>query len=187
MFQSVRQLAERISSIIAERPFAWGVLAGLAAALLLLLGFLLISLIFRSRKLRRIVIPSEGFFGIGINASGSCASDHQIDKILGDNQHDQHSDQQRDDSPRRAGDRQESRSRHNKCSPSDHYAEGHCPDIQRGQISVKCGQFISFIRIHDQFSAFVIFPDRPIFFIISLKSELYGPVIRESPYFDVFA
>lgn len=60
MFQSVRQLAERISSIIAERPFAWGVLAGLAAALLLLLGFLLICLIFRSRKLRRIVIPSEG-------------------------------------------------------------------------------------------------------------------------------
>ncbi|MBP5586945.1 MAG: hypothetical protein J6Y92_11400 [Lentisphaeria bacterium] len=60
MFQSLRQLAERTGSIIAERPFAWGVLAGLAAALVLLLVFLLLGLISRSRKLRRIVIPSEG-------------------------------------------------------------------------------------------------------------------------------
>ena len=60
MFQSVRQLAERISSIIAERPFAWGVLAGLAVALVLLLVFLLLCFIARSRKLRCIVIPSDG-------------------------------------------------------------------------------------------------------------------------------
>ena len=60
MFQSVRQLAERISSMIAERPFSWGVLTGLAAALALLLFFLLLAFIFRSRKLRCIVIPSEG-------------------------------------------------------------------------------------------------------------------------------
>ena len=60
MFQSVQKLAERTSSIIAERPFAWGILVGLAAALVLLLVFLLLNLIFRSRKLGRIVIPSEG-------------------------------------------------------------------------------------------------------------------------------
>ena len=60
MFQSVQHLAERISSIIAERPFAWGVLTGLAAALALLLLFLLLAFIFRSRKLRCIVIPAEG-------------------------------------------------------------------------------------------------------------------------------
>ena len=60
MFQSVRQLVERISSIIAERPFSWGVLTGLAVALALLLFFLLLAFLFRSRKLRCIVIPSEG-------------------------------------------------------------------------------------------------------------------------------
>ena len=60
MFQSVRQLAERISSIIAERPFSWGVLTGLAVALALLLLFLLLAFLFRSRKLRCIVIPSAG-------------------------------------------------------------------------------------------------------------------------------
>ena len=60
MFQSVRQLVERISSIIAESPFSWGVLTGLAAALALILLFLLLAFLFRSRKLRCIVIPSEG-------------------------------------------------------------------------------------------------------------------------------
>lgn len=60
MFQQVRQLVERISSLIAERPFSCGVLTGLAAALALLLFFLLLAFLFRSRKLRCIVIPSEG-------------------------------------------------------------------------------------------------------------------------------
>ena len=60
MFQSVRQLMERISSLIAERPFSCGVLTGLAAALALLLFFLLLAFLFRSRRLRCIVIPSEG-------------------------------------------------------------------------------------------------------------------------------
>ncbi len=60
MIQSVQQLVERISSIIAEKPFCWGVLTGLAAALALLLLFLLLGFIFRSRKLRCIVIPSDG-------------------------------------------------------------------------------------------------------------------------------
>ena len=60
MFQSVRQLAERISSLVAERPFSYGVLTGLAVALALLLLFLLLGFISRSRKLRRIVIPAEG-------------------------------------------------------------------------------------------------------------------------------
>ena len=60
MFQSVRQFVERISSLIAERPFSCGVLTGLAAALALLLFFLLLAFLFRSRKLRCIVIPSEG-------------------------------------------------------------------------------------------------------------------------------
>lgn len=60
MFQSVRQFAERISTLVAERPFSSGVLTGLAAALALLLFFLLLAFIFRSRKLRCIVIPSAG-------------------------------------------------------------------------------------------------------------------------------
>ena len=60
MFQQVRQLVERISSLIAEKPFSCGVLTGLAAALALLLFFLLLAFIFRSRKLRCIVIPSAG-------------------------------------------------------------------------------------------------------------------------------
>ena len=60
MFQQVRQLVERISSLIAERPFSCGVLTGLAAALALLLFFLLLAFLFRSRRLRCIVIPSEG-------------------------------------------------------------------------------------------------------------------------------
>ena len=60
MFQTVRQFAERIGSLIAERPFSWGVLTGLAVALALLLFFLLLCFVFRSRRLRRIVIPSEG-------------------------------------------------------------------------------------------------------------------------------
>ena len=60
MFQSVRQLVERISSLIAERPFFCGVLTGLAAALTLILFFLLLAFIFRSRKLRFIVVPAEG-------------------------------------------------------------------------------------------------------------------------------
>ena len=60
MFQSVRQFVERISSLIAERPFSCGVLTGLAAALALILLFLFLAFLFRSRKLRCIVIPSEG-------------------------------------------------------------------------------------------------------------------------------
>ena len=60
MFQSIQKLAEKISSLIAERPFSWGVLTGLAAALALLVFFLLLAFLFRSRKLRCIVIPAEG-------------------------------------------------------------------------------------------------------------------------------
>ena len=60
MIQQVRQLVERISSLIAERPFSCGVLTGLAAALILILFFLLLAFLFRSRKLRCIVIPSAG-------------------------------------------------------------------------------------------------------------------------------
>jgi len=60
MLQSVRQLVERISSLIAERPFPCGFLAGLAVAFALLVFFLLLGLFFRPRKLRCIVIPSEG-------------------------------------------------------------------------------------------------------------------------------
>ena len=60
MFQSIQKLAERISSLIAERPFSCGVLTGLAAAISLILLFLFLAFLFRSRKLRCIVIPSAG-------------------------------------------------------------------------------------------------------------------------------
>ena len=60
MFQSIQKLAERISSLIGERPFFCGVLTGLVIAFAVLLFLLLLCLAFRSRKLRCIVIPSEG-------------------------------------------------------------------------------------------------------------------------------
>ncbi|MBR4254920.1 MAG: hypothetical protein IKQ16_07525 [Lentisphaeria bacterium] len=60
MLQSIQKLAERISSLIAERPFFCGLLTGLAVAFVVLLFLLLLFLIFRPRKLRCIVIPLEG-------------------------------------------------------------------------------------------------------------------------------
>ena len=60
MFQSLQKLAEKIGSLIGERPFSCGVLTGLAIAAAILLFLLLLCLAFRSRKLRCIVVPSEG-------------------------------------------------------------------------------------------------------------------------------
>lgn len=69
MFQSIRQLAERISSIVAERPFSCGFLTGLAVAFAILVFFCLLSLILRPRKLRCVVIPSpEGDLRIDAKA-----------------------------------------------------------------------------------------------------------------------
>jgi hypothetical protein len=59
MFHSIRLFVEKIGDLIAERPFSCGFLTGLAAALALLLFFLLLGFLFRSRKLRCVVIPSE--------------------------------------------------------------------------------------------------------------------------------
>ena len=60
MFQSLRHFAERISHVIAERPFLSGFLLGLAVAAAILLVLFLVTLLFRPRKLRRIVVQSEG-------------------------------------------------------------------------------------------------------------------------------
>ena len=60
MFQSIQRLVERISSVIGERPFSCGFLAGLIVAFAILLFILILCFIFHSRKLRCIVIPSEG-------------------------------------------------------------------------------------------------------------------------------
>ena len=60
MFQSIQKIVERVGSVIGERPFSCGFLAGLAVAFAILLFILLICFVFRSRKLRCIVIPSEG-------------------------------------------------------------------------------------------------------------------------------
>lgn len=60
MIQSIRNLVERIGSLIGERPFSCGFLAGLAAAFAVLILLFLLCLIFRSRKLRFIEVPSEG-------------------------------------------------------------------------------------------------------------------------------
>ena len=60
MFQSIQKLAERIGSLITEQPFSSGFFAGFAAAFAILLFLLLLRFVFRSRKLRCIVIPSEG-------------------------------------------------------------------------------------------------------------------------------
>ena len=60
MFQSIQRIVERIGSVIGERPFSCGFLAGLIVAFAVLLFILILCFIFRSRKLRCIVIPSEG-------------------------------------------------------------------------------------------------------------------------------
>ena len=60
MFQSIARQVERIGSFIGERPFSCGFLAGIIAALALVLFVVLIELLSRPRKLRCIVIPAEG-------------------------------------------------------------------------------------------------------------------------------
>ena len=60
MFRSIQKLVERIGTLIGERPFSCGLLTGLAVAFAVLLFLLLLYFVFRSRKLRCIVIPSEG-------------------------------------------------------------------------------------------------------------------------------
>ena len=60
MFQSLRQFLVRIGLMNPERPFLSGFLLGLAVAAAILLVLSLAVLIFRSRRLRRIVVPSEG-------------------------------------------------------------------------------------------------------------------------------
>ena len=58
MIQSVQRIVERIGSVIGERPFSCGFLAGLAAAFAVLILLFLLCLVFRSRKLRFIEVPS---------------------------------------------------------------------------------------------------------------------------------
>ena len=60
MIQSIQRIVERIGSVIGERPFSCGFLAGLAAACAVLVFLFLLCLVFRSRKLRFIEVPSEG-------------------------------------------------------------------------------------------------------------------------------
>lgn len=60
MVQSIQRIVERIGSVIGERPFSCGFLAGLAAAFAVLVFLFLLCLIFRSRKLRFIEVPSKG-------------------------------------------------------------------------------------------------------------------------------
>ena len=59
MFQTIRQFVERIGAMIAERPFSSGFLMGLVAAFAILILLWLLVLLFRTRKLRFILIPSE--------------------------------------------------------------------------------------------------------------------------------
>ena len=69
MIQSIQDLVERIGSLIGERPFSCGFLAGLAAAFAVLIFLFLICLIFRSRKLRFIEVPSgDGMLRIDAKA-----------------------------------------------------------------------------------------------------------------------
>ena len=59
MFQSIRDLIEKIGVMVSDHPFSCGFLAGLAAAFAILFFLLLLCLIFRPRGLRFIRIPSE--------------------------------------------------------------------------------------------------------------------------------
>ena len=59
MFQSIRDLFEKISSMVSDHPFSCGFLAGLAVAFAILIFLLLLCIIFRPRGLRRIRIQSE--------------------------------------------------------------------------------------------------------------------------------
>jgi len=59
MFQSIRDLIDKIGAMVSDHPFSCGFLAGLAAAFAILFVLLLLCLIFRPRGLRCIRIPSE--------------------------------------------------------------------------------------------------------------------------------
>ena len=60
MFHSISKMLEKVGSFIGEHPFSCGFFAGLAVVFVFMLLLFLVSLAFRPRKLRCIVIPSEG-------------------------------------------------------------------------------------------------------------------------------
>lgn len=60
MFHSISKMVERIGSFVGEHPFFCGFFLGLAAVFAFLLFLFVLLLAFRPRKLRSIVIPSEG-------------------------------------------------------------------------------------------------------------------------------
>ena len=60
MFHSISKMVERIGSYVEARPFFCGFLTGLALLIALLLFIFLLYLVFKPRKLRCIVIPTEG-------------------------------------------------------------------------------------------------------------------------------
>ena len=69
MIQSIQEIVERTESLIGERPFSCGFLAGLAVAFAVLVLLFLLCLIFRSRKLRFIEVPSgDGMLRIDAKA-----------------------------------------------------------------------------------------------------------------------
>ena len=83
------------------------------------------------------MIPPEGFLGIGVDTARHGGTIHQKREIVGDDQHDEHSDQHGKHGSCRPGYREKSGSRHGKHTPAHHAAEGHCPHVQRGQIPIQ--------------------------------------------------
>ena len=83
------------------------------------------------------VIPAESFLRIGINTACHGRAAHEIRKIPSDDQHKGHSQEHGDQRSRRAGNREECRSRHGKHAPAHHAPESNRPDIPRLQIPIQ--------------------------------------------------
>jgi len=60
MFRSIQDLVEKTLAMVADHPFSCGFLVGLIAAFAILVFLLLLCVVFRPRRLRCLVIPSEG-------------------------------------------------------------------------------------------------------------------------------
>ena len=83
------------------------------------------------------MIPSEGLLGIGIDPAGDGRASHEIGEAAADDQHDRHADEHGDQRAGGSRHREEGVSGHGERSPAHHDAEGHRPDVKRGEISVQ--------------------------------------------------
>ena len=80
------------------------------------------------------VVPPEGLPGVDVDPAGSRRTRHQEGNAGSDDQHDGQSDNHGNDGARGTRYRQKGGAGHDEGPPADHAAEGHGPDIERGEI-----------------------------------------------------